>query len=254
MRERGARWRLLRVLSEYSLSLTVTQNEPLVDPPCEPAVLCFGYRLGTMVPPWGPPPHAGPAVHSNGDTALHHAAYRGNCRMIRSLVDADADVNAQNDNWCAVCTRGESAVECAGRVSAAVGRAGARRCTMPRSEAIRHPSRSCCCAAPTGPSRTNGGTACAAPHSRNRKPQQPRARRDTPKQSAELFGKLAEYEAGESEVHSPRRLTAPRPPLPRAPSLPTLLVPSVFAVGARRSSGEGGNSPCRTRTVTSARA
>ena len=47
----------------------------------------------------------------------------------------------------------------------------------------------------------------------------------------------------------------PRPSLlPRAPSLPALLVPSVRAVGARRSSGEGGNSPRSTRTVTSARA
>jgi len=115
--------------------------------------------------------------------------------------------------------------------------------------AVPHPSRSCCCAAPTGPSRTNGGTACAAPHSRNRKPQQPRARRHTPKQVAKDFGKLAEYQAGEREVHSARRLTAPPSPLPRAPSLPTLLVPSVFAVGARRSSGEGGNSQRSTRTV-----
>ena len=35
---------------EYSLPLTVTQNEHLVDPRGEPAVLCFGYRLGTGVP------------------------------------------------------------------------------------------------------------------------------------------------------------------------------------------------------------
>ena len=50
-----------------------------------------------------------------------------------------------------------------------------------------------------------------------------------------------------SPPHRPRP-----PPLPRAPSLPALLVPSVFAVGARRSSGEGGNSPRSTRTRTSA--
>ena len=53
-------------------------------------------------------------------------------------------------------------------------------------------------------------------------------------------------------MHSARRLTAPPFPLPRAPSLPTLLVPSVFAVGARRSSGEGGDSQRSTRTITSA--
>ncbi len=78
--------------------------------------MCFGYRLGTGVPPWGPPPHPGPAVHSWGDTALHWAARRGNRRMIRSLVDANADVHAQGDEdcyGCAVCARGESAIECA---------------------------------------------------------------------------------------------------------------------------------------------
>ncbi len=79
--------------------------------------------MGTGVPPWGPPPHPGPAVHRYGRTALHYAAMYGNRRMIRSLVDADADVNAKNDGGCAVCARGESAVECAGRVPAAVGRA-----------------------------------------------------------------------------------------------------------------------------------
>ncbi len=76
--------------------------------------MCFWYRLGTGVPTWGPPPHPGPAVHSGGMTALHWAAEYGNRRMIRSLVDADAAVNAQNYVGCAVCARGESAVECAG--------------------------------------------------------------------------------------------------------------------------------------------
>ncbi len=113
MRERDARRRVVRVLSEYSLSLTVTQNEHLVDPRGERAVLCFGCLLGTGVPPWGPSPHLGPAVHSDGWTALHWAAERGNRRMIRSLVEANADVNAKNDFECAVCARGESAVECA---------------------------------------------------------------------------------------------------------------------------------------------
>jgi ankyrin repeat protein len=61
-------------------------------------------------------PNPGPAVHSGGMTALHWAALRGNRRMIRSLVDANADVHAQNRHRCAVCACGESAVECAGRV------------------------------------------------------------------------------------------------------------------------------------------
>ena len=46
-------------------------------------------------------------------TALHWAARLGNRRMIRSLVDAKADVHARNDYGCAVCARGESAFECA---------------------------------------------------------------------------------------------------------------------------------------------
>ncbi len=70
--------------------------------------------MGTGVPPWGPPPHPGPAVHSEGDTALHWAAAFGNRRIIGLLVDADADVNAQTDYGCAVCACGESAIECAG--------------------------------------------------------------------------------------------------------------------------------------------
>ncbi len=119
----------------------------------------FRVPVGYWVPPWGPPPHPGPAVHSGSWTALHWAAYYGNRRIVRSLVDADADVNAQTVSGCAVCACGESADECAGRARAAVCRAGTRRCTRPRAKAVPHPSRSCCCAAPTGPSRTTAGTA-----------------------------------------------------------------------------------------------
>jgi hypothetical protein len=61
------------------------------------------------------------------------------------------------------------------------------------------------------------GYRCAAPHSRNRKPQQPRGCRATPKQVAEQARKLAEYEAGEREVHSARRLTNPTHPPCLAP-------------------------------------
>ena len=59
--------------------------------------------MGTGVPPWGPPSHPGPAVHSGGMTALHFAALRGNRRIVRLLVASGADVNAQDDNdGCAV--------------------------------------------------------------------------------------------------------------------------------------------------------
>ncbi len=58
--------------------------------------------------------HPGPAVHSDGNTALHWAAECGNRRMIRSLVDANADVHARTRvGRCAVCACGESADECA---------------------------------------------------------------------------------------------------------------------------------------------
>jgi ankyrin repeat protein len=106
------------VLSEYSLSLTVTPTDNTVDPRGLPAVLCSGtgWVLGY---PWGPPPHPGPAVHRYGSTALHWAASQGNRRMIRLLVASGADVTGQDDGGCAVCACGESAVECAGRVPAA---------------------------------------------------------------------------------------------------------------------------------------
>ncbi len=122
----------------------------------------FWYRFGYWVPPCGPPPHPGPTVHSGAWTVLHYAAHYGNRRIVRLLIDANADVHAKSDYGCAVCARGDSAVDCAGRVPAAVGRAGRRRCTMPQPKAILHPSRSCCCAAPTGPSRTTT-TGTAAP-------------------------------------------------------------------------------------------
>ena len=67
----------------------------------------LGYPRGAH------PRTPGPAVHSDGWTALHWAASRGNRRIVRSLVDADADVNAQDMFGCAVCACGESADECA---------------------------------------------------------------------------------------------------------------------------------------------
>ena len=79
----------------------------------------FGYRLEpvvTGVPSWGPPPHPGPAVRSDGDAALHWAALFGNRRMVRLLIASDADVNAQNSNGCAVST--SASAECGGLVPA----------------------------------------------------------------------------------------------------------------------------------------
>ena len=85
----------------------------------------------------------------------------------------------------------------------------------------------------------------AAPHSRNRKPQQPRARRRTPKQWAEDWGKLAEYEAGESQVHSARRLTAPSRNAAGADGY-------AFSVRRRHSPIQRAGRRRSTRTVTDA--
>ncbi len=82
-------------------------------------LFCVRVPVGYCGTPWGPPQHPGPAVHSNGSTALHWAAIYGNRRIVRSLVDAKADVHAQDDGGCAVFACGESAIECAGRVPAA---------------------------------------------------------------------------------------------------------------------------------------
>ena len=136
--------------------------------------------MGTKVPPWGPPPNPGPAVHSDGNTALHWAAMYGNRRIVRSLVDANADVNAKNRFGCAVCARGESAVECAGRV-----RAARRPCrdTPLHLAACNGDSSSVAellLRGADGAVQDNLGYRCAAPHSRNRKPQQPHACRYTP--------------------------------------------------------------------------
>ena len=61
--------------------------------------------MGTGVPPWGPPPHPGIAVYSDGSTALHWAAAHGNGRIVRSLIAANADIDAQDEFGCAVPIR-----------------------------------------------------------------------------------------------------------------------------------------------------
>ncbi len=166
----------------------------------------------------------------NGWTALHWAAYYGNRRMIRLLVDADADVNALTMFGCAVCACGESAVECACRVPAA-----RRPCRSTPLHTAAENGRSSSVAelllrGADVAVQANNGYRCAAPHSRNRKPQQPRARRWTPKQEAEANRKLAAYKAGERQVHSARRLTTPPTPPASRPIHPR----AACAVGACR--------------------
>ncbi len=99
MRERDARWRVLRVLSEYPLPVNGYPKRKRGRPSGLRAVLCSGtgWDRGTPV---GPIP--GPAVHSDGDTALHWAAEYGKHRIVRLLIAFNADVKAQNDDGCAV--------------------------------------------------------------------------------------------------------------------------------------------------------
>jgi hypothetical protein len=236
---------VLRVLLEYSLPLTVTQ--PAVDPRGEPAVLFFGYRLGTGLPPWGPPPHPGPAVHSDGYTALHYAARNDNRRIVRLLVDADADVNARDRYGCAVCVCGESADECAGRV-----RAARRPCrATPLHKAARRGHSSCVAElllrGADGAVRANDGYRCAAPHSR--KPKTAAAARAQGHAEAirgtlwEARGVPSGREGGalRPPPHSPRH-----PPPASRPIPPGAPCSDGYAVVARRSSGQRGNRPHST--------
>ena len=214
-------------------------------------VLCSGtgWAWGT---PWDPPPHAGPVVHSHGMTALHWAALYGNRRMIRSLVDADADVNAQMTSGAPfalaanrpMSAPAESPPPSAVQVDAAAlcrvdwpvfirrGAAAARR-RRGRPGQIRVTLR---CAAQPKPK-----TAAAA-----------RAQVHAEAMGGILREARGIRGGGEGGALRPPPHDPRPPPLPRAPSLPELLVPSVFAVGARRSSGEGGDSQRSTRTITSA--
>jgi hypothetical protein len=143
-------------------------------------------------------------------------------------------VNARNRDGCAVSACGDRR-ECGGRVPAAVCRAVRRRCTKPRPMAHSTPSPSCCCAAPAGPSRPNTAGNAALRRTAEPKPQQPRACRWTPKQCANVYGRLARYEAAEWEVHSARRLPPPaHPPSALRPIPLRAAGADGSAVGARR--------------------
>jgi hypothetical protein len=205
MRERGARWRVLRVLS---LPLTFTKNETAVDPRGVRAVVFSGtgWDLGY---PRGPPPHPG-SVRAQR-LWLHRATLGGDLRQSpnRPIARRIRRRRERPGRRRVRRFRLRRSAECGGRAPSAVCRAGSRRCTMPRAVAKPTPSPSCSCAAPTGPSRPSTGTA-ALRRTAEPKPHQPRACRDTPKQYAEQYGNLAAYEAGEIQVHSAPH-SAPHP-------------------------------------------
>jgi ankyrin repeat protein len=78
-----------------TLAVDVSPNRNTFDP----ATCCFvfWYRLGGY--PVGPIPSPSPAVHRYAWTALHYAAESGNCRIVRKLIDANADVDAQTSGY-----------------------------------------------------------------------------------------------------------------------------------------------------------
>ena len=83
-----------------TLAVNVGQKRNAYDRGPLPAGLFSGpgWVLGY---PGGPPPHPGPAVHSEyGSTALHWAAAYGSRRIVRLLIAANADMNAQNRLGC----------------------------------------------------------------------------------------------------------------------------------------------------------
>ena len=84
--------------------------------PSGPLAVLFSGTGWVWGIPVGPPPHPGTAVHSAGSTALHWAAFYGNRRIVRLLIDAKADVNARTRDGCAVSA--SASAECGGRVPA----------------------------------------------------------------------------------------------------------------------------------------
>ena len=126
-----------------------------------------GYPVGRI-------PSPSLAVHSWGRTTLHEAAYYGNRRIVRLLIDAEADVDVRDDDGRAFPLLRHRRM---GRPNHAVCRAGARRCTGPRRMAISKRSRSCSCAAPPWSGTVGGNAALSRTADRRRTPMRAGARR-----------------------------------------------------------------------------
>ena len=126
-----------------------------------------GYPVGRI-------PSPSLAVHSWGRTTLHEAAYYGNRRIVRLLIDAEADVDVRDDDGRAFPLLRHRRM---GRPNHAVCRAGARRCTGPRRMAISKRSRSCSCAAPPWSGTVGGNAAPSRTADRRRTPMRAGARR-----------------------------------------------------------------------------
>jgi hypothetical protein len=207
----------------------------------------FEYRVGYWGTPWGPPPAPRPRRAQQWQYRAapcgvqRQSPNRPIARRIRRRRGRQELLRVRRFRLRRIGR------ECASRVPAAVCRAGRRRCTVPRAMAVPHACRSCCCAAPTGPSRTTAGTAVLRRTAELKTAAAARAQAhaEAIHQFIIILGEAqargvrggGEPGALRPPAHSPRPL--------RAPSLPALLVPtdvpSALAVGARRSSGQGGD-------------
>ncbi len=150
------------------------------------------------------------------------AAYNDHHAIVQKLLGARADPNTKNNYRCAlpgfspVPVRRRRRRPMARRLRLRLRRpAGAQRCTMRctqspqfRTAATPHPPWRCSSAAPTRPSRPLTGNAAppaATPTAAHRIG--PNRRRYTPRQDAQRFKKLAEYDAAVAEVRPPASST-----------------------------------------------
>jgi hypothetical protein len=209
------------------------------------------FRLCTGVPAWGPPPHPGPAVHRYGWTALHYAAQFGNRRIVRSLVASKAYANSQDYiSGCAVPACGESAVSAAAESpppSAVQADAAALGCVERRNRRHRgaaaarrrrgHPEQQ-------SPSQVT--LRCAALHSRPKPHSRARADMRRRSNSRNSVGSSPSTRRRRGWCNPPRRLTL-RHPLPRAPSLPALLVPTDVPSALADPAGREATAHCNRR-------
>ncbi len=222
-------------LGAYSLPLTFTQKQTAVDPAC---CFVFEYRFGDIWYPRGVTPSPRPR---RAQELVHRAALGGvlrqssNCPITRRIRCRRERQELRRVRRCRLRRIGRVRRPSPRRrlpcrdtplyLAAQYGETGAIAELLLRggqgtSGYTRYSgiwvlgADGADGAARTRPRRgrsdqTHLGSAVRCAAQPNRKPQQPRARRRTPKQFAERQGRLAEYEAGESQVHSARRLTAP---------------------------------------------
>ncbi len=214
MRELRARWRLLRVLSEYSLPYNVFPNPKT--PSTLAAVLCsstgwvLGYPVGST--PLPRPRRAQQLSHDR-------AARRGGPRQSPNRPIAHRIQSRRERPELRRVRRfryGESAVSAPAESPppSAVQAHAAARCRIPWPNR-RHRRAPAARRRRGRPGQKPVTLRCAAPPTETAAAA--RARRETPKQcAAERYGQLAAYEAGERQVHPAPPRSPAHPPASRS--------------------------------------